>query len=78
MAEYIDAKEPVTVEGLEQSLSLTNGTAEDGYDMTRIGKRQELRVGCTAGKSPINDALTEPNDSGTSISYRSWHSWSWL
>ncbi|KAG6988546.1 PAN2-PAN3 deadenylation complex subunit PAN3 [Physcia stellaris] len=43
MAEYIDANEPVTVEGLEQSLSLTDGTAEDKYDMTRIGKKQELR-----------------------------------
>lgn len=78
MAEYIDAKESVAVEGLEQSLSLTDGTAEDKYDMTRIGKKQELRVGCTARKSPRIDALTEPDDSETSISYRSWHSWSWL
>ena len=75
MAEYLEAKEPVSVESLEHPLSLTNGTAEDGYDMSRIGKKQELRVGYTAGKSAIKDALTKPDDRGTSISYRSWHSW---
>lgn len=46
---------PVTVESLEQPLSLANGTAEDRYDMTRMGKKQELTVGYMVGKNASND-----------------------
>ena len=45
MARYLDTKEPVTVESVEEPASWTDGTAEDHYDMTRMGKKQELRVG---------------------------------
>ena len=44
MAQYLDTKETVTVESVEEPTSWTSGTAEDQYDMTRIGKKQELRV----------------------------------
>ena len=37
-------KETVNVETMEQPESWISGTAEDQYDMTRIGKKQELRV----------------------------------
>lgn len=55
MAQYLEAKVPVTVESLEQPLSLANGTAEDRYDMTRMGKKQELTVGYMVGKNASND-----------------------
>lgn len=47
MAHCFDTKEAVAVESIEEPVTWDSGTAEDQYDMTRMGKKQELRVGQT-------------------------------
>ena len=45
MAEFFIRKEPLAVESIEEPVTWDSGTAEDQYDMTRMGKKQELQVG---------------------------------
>ena len=45
MAELFDRKEPLAVESVEEPVAWDSGTTEDQYDMTRMGKKQELQVG---------------------------------
>ena len=44
MAPFDTAKEAQAVESVEEDVTWDSGTAEDQYDMTRMGKKQELRV----------------------------------
>ena len=59
MAHSLDTKEAIAVESVEEQETWNSGTAEDQYDMTRMGKKQEFRVGHTLGNHANIDHLAE-------------------
>ena len=71
MAPFDTTKEAQAVESVEEEeVTWDSGTAEDQYDMTRMGKKQELRVGPTVWRFTRTLIIQLNETRGTSSSYQ--------